>query len=136
MKFCKNCEKEITKRRNIFCNNLCQLEHQYKEYIKRWLSGLETGNVSDGGENLSNYVRKYLFVVRGRNCEQCSWDRVNPKTGKCPVTIDHIDGDYKNSSIENLRILCPNCHSLTETYMSLNTGNGRKRRREKYGRIV
>lgn len=30
--------------------------------------------------------------------------------------IDHIDGNWKNNLITNLRFLCPNCHSQTETY--------------------
>ena len=31
------------------------------------------------------------------------------------LEIDHIDGDWHNNQIENLRFLCPNCHSQTET---------------------
>lgn len=32
------------------------------------------------------------------------------------LQIDHIDGNWKNNLITNLRFLCPNCHSQTETY--------------------
>ena len=32
------------------------------------------------------------------------------------LQIDHINGDWKNNLITNLRFLCPNCHSQTETY--------------------
>lgn len=34
--------------------------------------------------------------------------------------IDHINGDHFDHRIENLRMLCPNCHSQTETYCSKN----------------
>lgn len=34
--------------------------------------------------------------------------------------VDHIDGNYRNNSQSNLRFLCPNCHSQTETYGSRN----------------
>lgn len=36
--------------------------------------------------------------------------------------LDHIDGDSKNNEIANLRFLCPNCHSQTETYGGRNIG--------------
>lgn len=32
------------------------------------------------------------------------------------LQVDHIDGDDSNNLIENLRFLCPNCHTQTETY--------------------
>ncbi|MEU6946290.1 HNH endonuclease [Streptomyces sp. NPDC046316] len=43
-----------------------------------------------------------------------------------PLEVDHIDGDWRNNRIENLRFLCPNCHSTTDTYR----GRGKGRRRQ------
>ncbi|MFJ7955370.1 HNH endonuclease signature motif containing protein [Streptomyces sp. NPDC096319] len=40
-----------------------------------------------------------------------------------PLEVDHIDGDWRNNRIENLRLLCPNCHSTTDTYR----GRGKRR---------
>jgi 5-methylcytosine-specific restriction endonuclease McrA len=37
-----------------------------------------------------------------------------------PLEIDHINGIHTDNRIENLRFLCPNCHSLTETYKGKN----------------
>lgn len=48
-------------------------------------------------------------------CEECGQRNIwNNK----PLTLqlDHIDGDHTNNKIENLRIMCPNCHTQTETH--------------------
>ncbi|MBL1105290.1 HNH endonuclease [Streptomyces sp. 5-8] len=42
-----------------------------------------------------------------------------------PLEVDHIDGNWRNNRVENLRFLCPNCHSTTDTYR----GRGKRRTR-------
>ncbi|MCX3286022.1 HNH endonuclease signature motif containing protein [Streptomyces sp. NEAU-H22] len=44
-----------------------------------------------------------------------------------PLEVDHIDGDWRDNRVENVRLLCPNCHSTTDTYRG--RGRGRARRR-------
>jgi hypothetical protein len=44
------------------------------------------------------------------------------------LVADHIDGNWRNNTEENLRLLCPNCDSLTHTFSALNKGNGREHR--------
>lgn len=41
--------------------------------------------------------------------------------------LDHIDGNRNNNSRNNLRILCPNCHSTTDTWRGRNTNTGIKK---------
>ena len=115
--YCLNCGKEISKR-NKFCNNVCQAEYYYKQYIEKWKTGEESGTIST--DDISNYVRKYLFEIHNNSCEKCGWNEVNPYTGRVPLQIHHLDGDCKNNRPENLQLLCPNCHSLTENFGSRN----------------
>ncbi|HBY96327.1 MAG TPA: HNH endonuclease [Chloroflexi bacterium] len=122
---CLACGKEVQRAVDKFCDNRCQGEYQYKVYIERWLAGLETG-LKGRFFALSDNVRRWLRETHGEKCSQCGWAEQHPVTGRIPLQIDHIDGDVANCRPANLRFLCPNCHSLTPTYGSLNRGNGRR----------
>jgi Zn finger protein HypA/HybF involved in hydrogenase expression len=65
-------------------------------------------------------------------CSLCGWNKVHSITKRIPLEIDHIDGNAENNSEENLRLICPNCHSLTPHFRNLNKGKGRKWRTNKY----
>jgi hypothetical protein len=49
---------------------------------------------------------------------------------KLSLHLDHTNGNHDDNRIENLRLLCPNCHSLTETYCGRNKGKRSRRRAE------
>lgn len=55
-----------------------------------------------------------LIHLRGRKCENCGLTEWLGK--EITLEIHHIDGDHLNNSLENLQLLCPNCHSYTENW--------------------
>lgn len=102
---------------------MCQLEYQYKLYISEWKNGKLTGLQSLG--IVSAHVKKYLRIKFENKCCLCGWSETNLKTGRVPLVADHIDGNWRNNLEDNLRLVCPNCDSLSPTYAALNRGNGR-----------
>lgn len=63
------------------------------------------------------HIRTILIHKRGRKCEKCGWDLKNQFHNIIPVQLHHKDGNKDNNFEDNLEILCPNCHSLTEHFM-------------------
>ncbi len=131
MKSCIQCGQPA---RVKFCSNACQLEFQYETHIKRWKAGGVDGSRGIAAKNLSGHLIRYLRSKYDA-CVLCGWNTPHPITGKVPLEIDHIDGNSENNTESNLRLICPNCHSLTSNFRNLNYGNGRKWRKAKYIKV-
>jgi Zn finger protein HypA/HybF involved in hydrogenase expression len=125
LKLCRNCQKEVKRPVAVFCCMACQHLHEYDQFIYDWLRGVQDGTCVGG---ISNHVRRYLLLTHCEKCTICGWNKTNPVTGRVPLEVDHINGDHSNSTKENLRLICPNCHSLTPTFRNLNKGKGREYR--------
>lgn len=74
---------------------------------------------------VSDFVKKYLRKKYDNKCCICGWSEINLKTRVVPLVADHIDGNWRNNTEENLRLVCPNCDALSPTYAGSNKGNGR-----------
>jgi hypothetical protein len=68
----------------------------------------------------SNKLRKRLFAegYKEEICECCK--RSEWLGEKIPLELHHKDGDKMNNDLDNLEIVCPNCHTFTETYKGKN----------------
>lgn len=117
MKKCLFCGKELTanQRHNTYCSHECEVKARHEKNVQNWI---KTGQFEK--KPLSSSIRKFLLELKENKCELCGWDKINPTTKKSPLEIHHIDGNYLNNTLENLQVLCPNCHSLTSNYKALN----------------
>ncbi len=76
--------------------------------------------LKDGVRVQSHRLKKRLIQagLKEHKCESCG---ITEWLGElAPIELDHINGKRNDNRIENLRILCPNCHAQTPTYRGKN----------------
>ena len=122
---CLNCLKEFTyyfskkSSKGKFCSTVCGPAYTSRKNKERWLSGKMFGMSR-------NTLRRYLIEERGNKCEIEGCSVGSEWLGKPIVlTVDHIDGNAGDHRPQNVRLICANCHSQTDTFTSRNKGNGR-----------
>lgn len=71
----------------------------------------------------SSRLKKRLIKegVKENKCENCELNEW--MGGKIPLELHHMDGNHYNNLLNNLKILCPNCHTLTPNYRGKNKIN-------------
>ena len=76
----------------------------------------------------SYMLKNRLFEagLKKQNCELCRWAQ-QALDGRVPLELDHINGDRHDNRLENLRVLCPNCHSLQDTHRGRNRSKNTKK---------
>jgi 5-methylcytosine-specific restriction endonuclease McrA len=70
----------------------------------------------------TNPLRKRLLdeKIKEHKCENC--ELTNWLGNKIPLELEHVNGVKTDHRLENLKLLCPNCHALTPTYRGKNIG--------------
>jgi hypothetical protein len=116
---CKKCGTAVKNQNSTFCSVQCFSDNEW-ELFKNNKASVWT----------PRRLKRYLVESQGRTCSRCNrseWEGV-----PIPIELEHIDGNSENNAINNVCLLCPNCHALTPTYKSKNIGNGRAFRRKRY----
>lgn len=120
MKSCEWCGKDTNNYK--FCSYHCSNEAKKKSKLDEWLVH---------GLPVKYYIiKKHLAEVHGYKCSVCEISEWNSKP--IVLELEHKDGNSQNNDISNVALICPNCHSQTETYKAKNKGNGRHVRRARY----
>lgn len=81
-----------------------------------------TKNSPTGNCHIVKSIKQHNLIPHDccYNCGLSEW-----LNGKLTLELDHTNGDNKDNRLENLRFLCPNCHSQTPTYKGKNINNGK-----------
>jgi hypothetical protein len=120
-KKCCGCNNFTTSAK--FCSSKCCSDLKQQTAYKK----IEAGTYKNKNQKV---LREYLVAHRGHKCESCN----NSTWLDKPITLHahHKDGNSTNNKLDNVMLLCPNCHSTTDTYGSKNNGNGRHYRMARY----
>lgn len=94
-------------------NTKIHLERNHRRDIDQWL------RPHSGVQSYKLKLRLFALGIKRARCELCGWAELS-RDGRIPVELDHINGLSWDNRIENLRVLCPNCHSLQPTHRGKN----------------
>jgi len=119
---CLNCDAIIPFKgytyTHKYCNNKCQSELRAKDALDKHKVAFFEGSCKSRPR-----IRQILAEIRGYKCECCGLSEWQGNS--IVLQVDHINGDPYNDNPDNLRLICPNCHSQTDTFAGANRGNGR-----------
>lgn len=125
---CLHCHKENKwgwSKTNKFCNNTCQGEYKW---VTDTVPRIERGDC--GGPSS---LKRYLIEKFGEKCAECGLGAVW-QNKPLVLQLEHADGNSDNNMPQNLKLLCPNCHTQSEFFGSKGHGSRYKKitKRNKY----
>lgn len=122
---CRSCGKEVNRVEKFYCNVSCQKDYEWS--LRKAV--IESTGVFPTAVN-GRVPKRYLTEVYGHICVICNTQEWQGKP--IPLVLDHIDGNPENWTVQNCRLICPNCDAFTPTYKGRNRGSGRFYRKQRY----
>lgn len=123
-----NVFKGYCKRLNIWKPN--QSYHPLTGNYKKWTKEKYIDFLNSGKCKHQSYKLKLRLIelgIKENKCDICGLEGTwNGK--ELQNQLHHKDGNKFNNKLENLQILCPNCHSQTDTYVSKNLSKNKVRK--------
>jgi len=142
MKVCPKCKEQHSKS-GVFCSRSCANSRNWSddEKLKRSIAlkgkacrpknfNQEEWRTKIRATRLKKYMETPFNDLGMENRRRRVFEEQNFKCSKCGISewlgqplileLEHKDGNNQNNSRENLEALCPNCHSLTETWRGRN----------------
>lgn len=68
----------------------------------------------ESGEACFAMALRYMIETFGNRCQECGITEWNGKP--LAMQLHHNDGDNKNNRLDNIKLLCPNCHTQTDNW--------------------
>jgi transposase len=121
------CCGELTYNRNTYCNMKCKANYDATRLLERWKLEGPSALLKRSRESGSfdGMARRALFIEYESKCAECGWTHDFGDGTLPPLDCAHIDGNYKNNNISNIRLLCPNCHAVETRLSPTKRGRGR-----------
>lgn len=148
MKSCKKCGTDFEPSKGLisYCSLKCRNSREHSDEVKKKISNSmktsELAKVAVLNKDWELISKKYQETVKKRLLDEdfnkLKFERIklrvlyeqNEKCNKCGISewmgqkitleLEHKDGDHYNNERENLEVLCPNCHALTDTWRGRN----------------
>lgn len=105
---CAKCNLEIDRNPSVIKRSITG-----NVYCSRSCANSMSNTLFKSGENHPNYIngegsyrKRKLKISKEQKCENCGEDNI------CVLQVHHMDGNRKNNSIDNLKLLCANCHLI------------------------
>jgi DNA-binding CsgD family transcriptional regulator len=113
---CIQCGKTMNGYGNKFCSNNCSSTHKHNASYKHFIENNDDAMYHTGYYTPKGF-KDFFLKEQNNKCAICGSEPI--WMNKILVfVLDHIDGDCSNNKRKNLRLICPNCDSQTDTFKS------------------